>query len=213
MKLTPLILVNLLLLGSFGCNTLTKVPGDTTESHSEVTEISIDRVRAMLSKQCTVQELERCLGEPRFKTTGNLGHIAYLLPRKDLSFDCMGNFVISARYDKVEITAIHPKIHKVRLQMEETLPVTPGQRTLTLPGIYALDNECFSTAADLLKKLTNLPKGSMAILGSGCTGQNPSEKFVEEMKKACERNGITLIVLLGRLNRHRLNKEPLNLSG
>ena len=197
MKFTPLVLINLLLLGSFGCKTPTKVAGETEESHSTVAEISIDTVRAMLSKQCTVQELERRLGKPRFKTTGNWGHIAYLLPgRKDLSFGFMGNFVISARYDRVEMAAVHPKIHRVLLQMEETIPVPPGQQALTLPEIYALDDERFPTAADLLKKLTNLPKDSIAIFGFRCTGQNPSEEFVEEMKKACERNGITLIVLM-----------------
>lgn len=194
-RLLLLSFVGFLIAGQVGGQTPARVGSDASQSRPAVVDVSLEQVRTLLSKQLTVEELKRRLGKPTFEHEGNWGWITYELPaRKPLSFGFKGNFVVSAKYDRTGIAVVSPVIHRLHISMELKIPVPPGNQVVTLPGVYELDEQQFQNAHELVKKLGNLPRGSVAELGMSCTGQNPSEELIDEMQQVCAWQGIVLII-------------------
>lgn len=187
--------IGFLLVGQVGGQTPVKVGSDASESRSALVDVSLEQVRALLSKQLTVEELKRRLGKPAFEHEQNWGWITYELPsRKSLSFGFKGNFVVSAEYDRTRIAVVPPVIHRLHISMELKIPVLPGNQVVTLPGVYELDEQQFQNTHELVKKLGNLPRGSVTELFMRCTDQNPSEELIDQLQQLCAWKEIVLII-------------------
>ncbi|NQZ59073.1 MAG: hypothetical protein HRT88_16595 [Lentisphaeraceae bacterium] len=170
----------------------------STAAKSSLPDININEVKELLSKELTIIELGKRLGEVHIPVEmRNYGFLFYTANGKNLIFYYKGKYIVGAKYGNESIEGIQPA---TLLQLKITTKQLENVKdTRMFKFEYSLNKTVFKSFDKFIIHLNQLPKDSMIEYWQSCMLSYKNEgrlryKKIKELEKLCKQNDVILIL-------------------